>query len=76
MFGIKQVSWYFEIGKVSEEEPLPSITSNIQVKEVSAASDHVQISQLQKFVFDFNVSSLNNLILSQSIHFIFSLTHY
>lgn len=63
MFGIKKILWYFKVDEILEKEPLPNITSNIQVNEVSAARDHVQISQLQNFAFDFNVSSLNNLIL-------------
>lgn len=56
LFGVKLISWHFEIADILEEYPLPNITSSIQVKGVSAASDHIQIGQLQNFSFDFTMA--------------------
>ncbi|XP_054707310.1 LOW QUALITY PROTEIN: protein hobbit-like [Uloborus diversus] len=55
-FGIKFISAHLEIGEVSEIETLPSILSSFEIKDISAASDHVQIGQLQKFAFELQVA--------------------
>ncbi|XP_015914174.1 protein hobbit [Parasteatoda tepidariorum] len=55
-FGIKFVALHLEMGKFKESEFLPSLTSKIEVKEISAASDHVQFGQLVNCSLDFTVA--------------------
>ncbi|KAG8178260.1 hypothetical protein JTE90_018807, partial [Oedothorax gibbosus] len=54
-FGVKFISLHLEVAEFSDNEVLPAIVSSIEVKEISAASDHVQFGQLMKCGFELKV---------------------
>ncbi|XP_035224476.1 protein KIAA0100-like isoform X2 [Stegodyphus dumicola] len=54
-FGIKLIALHLEVGDFLEDAKLPNIVSQLEVKEVSAASDHIQIGHLLKLALEINV---------------------
>ncbi|GIX80787.1 protein KIAA0100 [Caerostris darwini] len=55
-FGVKFISLHLEVGEFFENETLPRISSSIEVKDITAASDHVQFGQLIKCAFEFKTT--------------------
>ncbi|CAL1281511.1 unnamed protein product [Larinioides sclopetarius] len=47
-FGVNFISLHLEIGDFFENKILPSISSSLEIKEITAASDHVQFGKLVK----------------------------
>ncbi|GBN08188.1 Protein KIAA0100, partial [Araneus ventricosus] len=47
-FGVKFISLHLEIDEFFENKILPSISSNLEIKDITAASDHVQFGKLVK----------------------------
>ncbi|GIY39106.1 protein KIAA0100 [Caerostris extrusa] len=55
-FGVKFISLHLEVGEFFENETLPRISSSIEVKDITAVSDHVQFGQLIKCAFEFKTT--------------------
>lgn len=67
-FGVKFVSLHLEVGEFSDNEIIPVIASSIEIKDISAASDHVQFGQLMKCALELKVK---NLLLNVLCEFLF-----
>ncbi|GFS83719.1 protein KIAA0100 [Nephila pilipes] len=55
-FGVNFISLHVEVGEFHGDEILPAISSKIEIKEITAASDHVQFGRLVKCGFEFKAS--------------------
>ncbi|GFY01890.1 protein KIAA0100 [Trichonephila clavipes] len=55
-FGVKFISLHVEVGEFLGDEILPAISSKVEIKEITAASDHVQFGRLVKCGFEFKAS--------------------